>query len=107
MRMTDHDASFLYSETANSPMHGCGMFVVDGEVPFELIFEHLAARIHLVPRYQQRLVFVPMNIAHGKWVDDPEFDLEKHVQHHKLSTSVSTIEEANDCPARPISGPRP
>lgn len=94
MRMTDHDASFLYSETASSPMHGCAISVVEGEVPFDKIFEHLAARIHLVSRYRQRLVFVPMNIAHGKWVDDPEFDLANHVKQYTLSDEVNTVEEA-------------
>ena len=96
MRMTDHDASFLYSETASSPMHGAAISVLEGESSFEAIFAHLKARIHLVPRYRQRLTFVPMNLAHGKWVDDPDFDLANHVKHHKLSSGATTVEEAFD-----------
>ena len=93
MRLTDHDASFLYSETASSPMHGAGVAILEGEVSFEAIFAHLERRIHLVPRYRQRLVYVPMNIAHPKWVDDPEFDLHDHVKPKTLPAGT-TLEEA-------------
>ncbi len=96
MRMTDHDASFLYGETASSPMHGAAISVLEGESSFEAIFAHLEARIHLVPRYRQRLAFVPMNLAHAKWVDDPDFDLSNHVKHHELSSGATTVEEAVD-----------
>ncbi|MCZ6890434.1 MAG: wax ester/triacylglycerol synthase family O-acyltransferase, partial [Gammaproteobacteria bacterium] len=94
MRMTDHDASFLYQETASGPMHGCAISIIEGEVSFEAIFAHLEARIHLVPRYRQRLAFVPMNLAHGKWVDDPDFDLVHHVKPHTLSKDTTTLEGA-------------
>ena len=95
MRLTDHDASFLYTETASGPMHGAAMIVLDGEVPFEAIFAHFEARIHLVPRYRQRLAFVPFNIAHPKWVDDPNFDLANHVKAHQLPVGTS-LEDAMD-----------
>ncbi len=96
MRMTDQDASFLYGETASSPMHGATISVLEGESSFEAIYAHLEARIHLVPRYRQRLAFVPMNLAHAKWVDDPDFDLANHVKRHELSAGVTTVEEAFD-----------
>lgn len=94
MRLTDHDASFLYGETASSPMHGAAISVLEGEVTFEAIFAHLEARIHLVSRYRQRLVFVPMNLAHAKWVDDPDFDLAKHVKPYSLTGEAKTVEDA-------------
>ena len=84
MRLTTQDASFLYAETASGPMHGAGILVVEGEVPFEEIYRHIEARLHLIPRYRQRLVFVPFNLAHAKWVDDPDFKLDHHVQRHPL-----------------------
>lgn len=96
MRLTDHDASFLYGETASSPMHGAAISALEGEVSFEAIFTHLKARIHLVPRYRQRLVFVPMNLAHAKWVDDPDFDLANHVKPHTLSAGTTTVQDAFD-----------
>lgn len=96
MRLTDHDASFLYGESASSPMHGAAISVLEGESSFEAIFAHLEARIHLVPRYRQRLVFVPMNLAHAKWVDDPDFDLANHVKRHQLNSGAVSVEEAFD-----------
>jgi diacylglycerol O-acyltransferase len=84
MRLTDHDASFLYQETASGPMSASAIYVVEGVVPFAAVYEHYAARIHLVDRLRQRLAFVPMNLAHPKWVDDPDFDLDNHVLHRKL-----------------------
>ncbi len=96
MRLTDHDASFLYSETASNPMHGATISVLEGESSFAAIFAHLEARIHLVPRYRQRLAFVPMNLAHAKWVDDPDFDLANHVKRYELSSGAATVEDAFD-----------
>lgn len=84
MRLTESDAGFLYGETANGPLQTASVSVLDGEVPFQHIFEHIARRIHLVPRFRQRLAWVPMNLAHPKWVDDPEFDLKNHIVEHRL-----------------------
>lgn len=95
MRLTDSDAGFLYTETASGPMQISSIYVLDGEAPFDRLFHHFEARIHLVPRYRQRLALVPFNLAHPKWVDDPDFDLAYHVRHHKLDRPM-TLEEAVD-----------
>ncbi|MDH3642171.1 MAG: WS/DGAT domain-containing protein [Gammaproteobacteria bacterium] len=84
MRLTDHDASFLYQETASGPMHGASITILEGEIPFETVHAHVQSRLHLVPRYRQRLVYVPFNLAHPKWVDDPDFDLDNHLIPHGL-----------------------
>ena len=84
MRLTDHDASFLYQETASGPMSASAIYVVEGAVSFAAVYEHYAGRVHLVDRLRQKLAFVPMNLAHPKWVDDPDFDLDNHVLHRKL-----------------------
>lgn len=97
MRLTDHDASFLYTETASGPMHGATIAIVDGEASFESIYAHIDSRLHLIPRYRQRLAYVPMNLAHPKWVDDPDFDLADHVVAHRLvvgSTAGPTMDDA-------------
>lgn len=95
MRLSAHDASFLYTETAASPMHGVGITVIGGKFSYDDYLDYLAKRIHLVPRFRQRLVFVPGNIAHPKWVDDPDFDLRNHVRAHKVRKSTS-IERISD-----------
>ncbi len=93
MRLTAQDASFLYSETASGPMHVAGIAVIEGELDLETIRKHIATRLHLVPRYRQRLAMVPFNLAHPKWVDDPDFDLANHVKAHRLPDG-STIDDA-------------
>ncbi len=95
MRLSDQDASFLYTETASGPMQTAGIMIIDGEVPFDEIYAHYAARVHLVPRLRQRLVFVPMNLAHPKWVDDPDFNVANHVVHHPIPEGTS-LEDAMD-----------
>ena len=93
MRLTDHDASFLYTETASSPMHGATFTIIEGELSYDTVYEQLAARIHLVPRLRQRLVYVPFNLAHPKWVDDPDFDLKNHLVSHVVP-SGSSVDDA-------------
>ena len=89
MRLSAHDASFLYTETASGPMHGVGITVLDGPATYQEIFDYYAARIHLVPRFRQKLAFVPYNLAHPKWVDDPDFRLENHIQLHPVPPHAS------------------
>ena len=95
MRLSQEDASFLYTETASGPMHTAAIFVIDGELPYETVVEHFEARMHLVPRYLQKLAFVPFNLGHPKWVDDPDFDLRKHLVPHSVARG-STLQEAVD-----------
>ena len=95
MRLTDSDASFLYTESASGPMQISSIYVLEGEAPFERIYRHFESRVPLVPRYRQRLALVPFNLANPEWFDDPDFDLRNHVKHHKLERSMS-LEEAVD-----------
>ena len=94
-RLTATDASFLYLETASTPMHISSLHVLDGEVDFTVIFQHFADRIHLVPAYRRKVAFVPFNLAHPTWEDDPDFDLTRHVKHHELPANTS-MEKALD-----------
>jgi len=93
MRLTDHDASFLYTETPSTPMHGVSIVVVEGEIDFDTIFAHIDSRLPRIPRYRQRLAFVPFSLAHPQWVDDAEFDLANHVQPTELQVGA-TIDDA-------------
>jgi len=93
MRLSAHDASFLYSETASGPMHGVGFTLLGGPATYEAVFEFYAKRIHLIPRLRQKVAFVPFNVAHPKWVDDPDFDLSNHLKPHRVPPNTS-IERA-------------
>lgn len=89
MRLSAHDASFLYTESASGPMHGVGITILETPATYEEIFQYYAERIHLVPRLRQKLAFVPFNIAHPKWVDDEDFDLANHLQKYEVPPNTT------------------
>ncbi|MBV8771443.1 MAG: DUF1298 domain-containing protein [Deltaproteobacteria bacterium] len=88
-RLSNLDASFLFIESRVSPMHGGPIFVLNGELSFERLFRHMEERLHFAPRFRQRLVFTPFNLAHPAFADDPDFKLENHVQRRELPKGIS------------------
>jgi diacylglycerol O-acyltransferase / wax synthase len=80
-RLTGLDASFLHLEDAASHMHVAGVMLFEGEPPpYEDLLETIERRLGLVPRYRQRLAFVPFSQGRPKWVDDPHLNLRYHVR---------------------------
>ena len=80
-RLTPLDASFLHLEDATGPMHvGCVMVLAGQPPPYEEFVARVDQRLGLVPRYRQRLAFVPLAQGRPKWVDDEDFDLRYHVR---------------------------
>src|SRR5215208_2619336 len=80
-RLTGLDASFLHLEDATSHMHVAGVCVFEGSPPpYEELLEAIDRRLGLVPRYRQRLAFVPFGQGRPKWVDDPHLNLRYHVR---------------------------
>jgi WS/DGAT/MGAT family acyltransferase len=82
-RMSGLDASFLYLETPNMPMHVGLVCVLDpGKEPYD--FSRVCALIESEARGQEslrrRLVEVPFGLSHPLWVDDPQFDIIHHVR---------------------------
>src|SRR6266446_1591390 len=91
-RLSTQDASFLYNETHNGPLHVGLLQTFEGEIEFDRLVDHLARRIHLLSRYRQRLVFAPFNLAHATLEDDPEFELRDHIKCHALQKGASDAE---------------
>jgi diacylglycerol O-acyltransferase / wax synthase len=84
-RLTSIDASFLHQEGPASHMHIGGVLVFEGPPPaFNDYLDHLRGRLHLVPRYRQKLATPPLETGRPLWVDDPSFNLEYHVRHAAL-----------------------
>jgi WS/DGAT/MGAT family acyltransferase len=90
-RLSSQDCSYLKFEAAGTPCHVTAIAVFDG-APFvapggvldmECARAHIASRLHLLPRYRQRLAYTPIQ-GHPIWVDDAEFDLRYHVRHVAL-----------------------
>ena len=80
------DASFLYMETPQTPMHVAGLSIVELPKGFDGDFygvykRHLAARLHLFPVLKKKVVPVPWDIDHPIWVDDDELDIDYHIRH--------------------------
>jgi diacylglycerol O-acyltransferase len=84
-RLTAVDASFLAQEGQQAHMHIGAVMVFEGPPPnFEDFADHVRTRLHLVPRYRQKLAFPPLETGRPLWVDDPNFNLEYHLRHTGL-----------------------
>jgi len=85
------DASFLALETPTTHMHVAGVAIFEagplqrpeGGIDIERIRAHIHGKLQYIPRYRQRLAFVPA-INRPVWVDDDHFNFEYHVRHTSL-----------------------
>ncbi len=84
-RLTAIDASFLHQEGPTSHMHVGGLSLFEGPPPpYTELVDALRGRLHLVPRYRQKLSVPPGGTGRPLWVDDPSFSIEYHVRHTAL-----------------------
>src|SRR6188508_1721433 len=83
--MSPMDASFLHLEGPTNPMHIGGVSIFEGPAPpFEQLEEMVAGKLGLVPRYRQKVRFIPLALGRPVWVDDPHFNLAYHLRHSAL-----------------------
>ena len=106
-RLSPLDVSFLYMEEATTPMHVGGVVIF--EVPesgfdYERLVGLIRDRISLVPRYRQRVRWVPGHIANPVWADDELFDVTYHVRRSALPRP-GTDDQLNELVARIMSRP--
>src|SRR3954464_15015686 len=81
-RLSALDSSFLHLED-NQPshMHVASVTIFDGEAPpYPEFVDSIGERLHLVPRYRQKLAFVPFSQGRPRWGDDPTFNICYHVR---------------------------
>jgi diacylglycerol O-acyltransferase / wax synthase len=85
-RLTGLDSAFLHLEDhGTAHMHVASVMVFEGPAPtYEEMVEHILSRLHLVPRYRQRLAFVPLDQGRPVWTDDPHFNPKYHIRHTGL-----------------------
>jgi diacylglycerol O-acyltransferase / wax synthase len=89
-RLTALDASFLHLEDAAAHMHVASVMLFEGPPPsYDELLEAIERRLPLVPRYRQRLAFVPLGQGRPKWVDDPRLNLRYHVRYTALPSPGS------------------
>ncbi len=84
-RLTAVDASFLTNENSASHMHIGAILIFEGPPPkYVDLVEHVRSRLHLVPRFRQRLVVPPLEAGRPLWADDVNFNLTYHIRHTAL-----------------------
>ena len=83
-RLTPADAMFLHLEDDHTHMHVASVTIFEGSVDYQEALDEIRRRLHLVPRFRQKLAFVPLGLERPVWVDDPHFNLEYHVRHTAL-----------------------
>jgi diacylglycerol O-acyltransferase len=97
-RLTAEDASFLYLESKEMPLHVGSVSILDGEIDFAEYVHFIESKLPLIPRYRQRIVFPPYNLGHPTWEDDPEFDIRNHI--HEVSLKRGTLAELEELAGR-------
>jgi diacylglycerol O-acyltransferase len=102
-RLSATDASFVVQERGPSHMHIGGVMIFQGPPPpYEAFLQHIEARLALVPRYRQRLLFPRFELGRPLWIDDTRFTLTYHVRHTALPPPGS-IEQLQRLTARVFS----
>jgi diacylglycerol O-acyltransferase / wax synthase len=85
-RLSALDSTFLHLENhSTAHMHVASVMVFEGTAPTpQELVDHVLSRLHLVPRYRQRLAYVPFDQGRPVWVDDPHFNPRYHIRHTAL-----------------------
>jgi diacylglycerol O-acyltransferase len=106
-RLRPRDLAFLAEESPSTPMHNATVEIFqpgDSGFTYERLVELIGDRISFVPRYRQRLRFVPGRLANPVWVDDTRFDLAYHVRRSALPRPGS-LDQLRELVARIVSRP--
>ena len=90
------DATFLYLETPQMPMHVGALHVFELPSGYKGKFvtalrKHMALRLPVTPVLRRRLWWMPLNLANPAWVD-AEPDLKHHVEEVKLRKGAGLAE---------------
>jgi diacylglycerol O-acyltransferase len=85
-RLTGLDTTFLHlEEHSTAHMHVASVMIFEGQAPRpQELVDHVVSRLHLVPRYRQRLAYVPLDQGRPVWTDDPHFNPHYHIRHTAL-----------------------
>lgn len=89
-RLSALDAQFLWLERPETHMHVAGISILDpstrpdGRLTMDDLTDLVRSRIHLVPRFRQKVSFVPLHAGRPVWVDDQSFDLGFHMRRAAL-----------------------
>jgi len=101
-RLSGLDASFLYLETAAQPLHVCSILELDtasmpGGYTFDRLREALSLRIKAMPEFREKLADSRFNLDHPVWVEDKDFDVDRHLHRIGLPSPGGRNELAEIC----------
>ena len=83
--LTGLDATFLYLETPDMPMHVGAFNLCELPVGFKGSFhqevsQHIAKRLHLAPVFSRKLVLMPLELGHPLWVEADAVNISFHIR---------------------------
>src|ERR1700743_2963737 len=101
-RLSGLDASFLYLETPAQPLHVCSILELDtstmpGGYTFDRLRDELTVRSKAIPQFREKLADNPFNLDHPVWVDDNNFDVNRHLHRIGLPPPGGRAELAEIC----------
>ncbi|MDX5310334.1 MAG: wax ester/triacylglycerol synthase family O-acyltransferase, partial [Rhodococcus sp. (in: high G+C Gram-positive bacteria)] len=104
-RLSGLDAALLYTDTPGQPVQIGGLALLDvstvpGGYSFERLGSDLAARVAAVPLLRRRVVDSRFNPGHPAWVDDPGFDVGRHLRRFTVPPPGTAAELAVLCGQR-------
>jgi len=109
-RFNYQDAGLVNFDRDSFPHNIGSVGIFEGQIPFDRYLAHVDERLDLVPRYRQRMVRAPFDLAAPAWHDDPNFDIRQHVRSVTLSASEDTsqlLHLAGEFFAEPLDRQRP
>ena len=111
-RLTTLDAEFLHIDDGVGHMHIAALCIFENPAPsLEELSALIASKLHLIPRYRQRVRRVPLDLGRPVWVDDPDFHLDYHLRRtalpepggdEELTTLVGRLASQPLDPQRPL-----
>lgn len=114
-RLSGLDASFLYLETPDQHLHICGLILLDpatvpGGYDFARLRTELSARLDSLPQFRMKVADSPFNLDHPVWVDDRDFDIDRHLHRIGVPAPGGRSELAELCghlAAQPLDRTKP
>jgi diacylglycerol O-acyltransferase / wax synthase len=88
-RLSGFDTSLLHLESPTQPMTGCALWELDmstvpGGYSFANFRDTLSRRLVAVPEFRMKLTDSVMNLDTPVWVEDPDFDIDRHLHRIEL-----------------------
>jgi len=114
-QMLGLDAKFLYSETPTAHMHTLKVAIfdmsrVEGGYSYDGVIELLGHRLGRLAPFRRRPISVPLALGHPVWIEDPDFELKRHVTRQRVPAPGSLRELADvvaEVAGRPLRRERP